>query len=264
MVDLALMTRLVEALPAHTHLILLGDKDQLASVEAGAVLGDICGAGEGYSKRFAKLLEAVTGGVIPDKVSGGSSMQDAVVLQRSYRFGTGSGIGQLANAVNAEDASRALQVLEDPAFADVTFASFSTQNEFESAILAQAEIEFRAYFNAVSRDAAPQEIIEAFSPFRFLCAHRTGYYSAQHINQLITAWIKRRDRINARTDWYAGRPVMIARNDYNLRLFNGDIGVALTDSAHEGRLRVFFRYRPMAGCGPFHPHGCLSTKRCTP
>ncbi len=253
MVDLALMTKLVEALPTQARLILLGDKDQLASVEAGAVLGDICAAGSGYSKSFAARLEALTGESIPDRSITGASMQDAVVvLHRSYRFGMGSGIGQLANAVNAGDARRALQVLEDPTFTDLAFTPFSARDEFESAILNRAEHEFRAYFEAVSSDAAPQEIIEALSRFRFLCAHRTGAYSAQHINQLITDWIKRRHRIHVRTDWYAGRPVMIARNDYNLRLFNGDIGVTLPDPAHERRLRVFFQ-SPEGGLRAFSP-----------
>ena len=242
MVDIALMTKLVEALPASARLILLGDKDQLASVEAGAVLGDICQEGEGYSEEFAGLVESVIGVSISDKLATGSDVQDAVVvLHHSYRFGADSGIGNLANAVNAGDAMQSLQVLRDPAFADATFSPVGALREFEATIQAEAEAEFRRYFDAVASNVAPDEILETFGRFRFLCAHRTGRYSAQHINQLITDLIKRRRGINARSNWYPGRPVMVVRNDYNVRLFNGDLGVALPDPTHKGRLRVFFQ-----------------------
>ncbi|MEA2081020.1 MAG: exodeoxyribonuclease V subunit alpha, partial [Pseudomonadota bacterium] len=253
MVDIALMTKLVEALPASARLILLGDRDQLASVEAGAVLGDICEKGDGYSAEFAALLESLAGVSVSDKVAAGSDVQDAVVvLQHSYRFGADSGIGNLANAVNAGDAMQSLQILRDPAFADATFSPVASVREFETAILEAAEAEFRRYFDAVASDVAADEILETFARFRFLCAHRTGPYSARHINQLITDWIKRRWRINSRSNWYPGRPVMIVRNDYNVRLFNGDIGVALPDSTHEGRLRVFFQ-SPDGGVRAFSP-----------
>jgi exodeoxyribonuclease V alpha subunit len=104
MVDLALMAKTVHALPPQARLILLGDRDQLASVEAGAVLSDICGASPMLSTAFRECLQRLPGEVIPATPSCSAPLADAVMqLKRSYRFGKGSGIGQLARAVNAGD-----------------------------------------------------------------------------------------------------------------------------------------------------------------
>ena len=97
MVDMALMSKLVQAIPDEARLILLGDRDQLASVEAGAVLGDICNTGHpyGFSDPYSRRLEGITGDRIPSSGVNGSGIRDAIVhLRHSYRFGAGSGIGE--------------------------------------------------------------------------------------------------------------------------------------------------------------------------
>src|SRR5262249_6215183 len=113
MVDLALMAKLLRALRAQARLILLGDKDQLASVEAGAVLGDVCGEVPGFSPGFAARVARITGEAAPAGSGGGSvPMRDAVVLLRhSRRFAPSSGIALLAAAVNRGDGDEALGVL---------------------------------------------------------------------------------------------------------------------------------------------------------
>ena len=112
MVDLALMAKLVRGLPRDARLVLLGDRDQLASVEAGAVLGDVCGTASGFSPDFAGRVARITGESVPAGDGGASPLRDAVVLLRdSRRFAASSGLAQLAAAVNRGDAEGALAVL---------------------------------------------------------------------------------------------------------------------------------------------------------
>ncbi len=116
MVDLALMAKLVAAIPSSARLILLGDKDQLASVEAGAVLADICNAGaqRAFSKEFSGQFGEITGKKLPPGAAstGPSELGDCIVeLRKNYRFGENSGIYSLSQAVNDGDAERAIEVL---------------------------------------------------------------------------------------------------------------------------------------------------------
>ncbi|OQX11010.1 MAG: exodeoxyribonuclease V subunit alpha [Desulfobulbaceae bacterium A2] len=120
MVDLPLMARLLQALRPETRLILLGDRDQLASVEAGRVLGDICGHGheQGYGAEQCRVLAQLTGARLPP-VSASPLADHVAVLRRSYRFGEKSGIGAVARAVNAGDGRAVLAILQQTAYADV-------------------------------------------------------------------------------------------------------------------------------------------------
>jgi exodeoxyribonuclease V alpha subunit len=241
MVDLALMTKLIQALPAHARFILLGDRDQLASVEAGAVLGDICGS-PGFSEPFRDRLQALTGEQIPAAEVPGFPLQDSIVLlQHSYRFGPASGIGRLARLVNRGQGSAALELLESGRFTDILWYSLSSFKALREGIGRRVESGFRPYLEQVRAGSAPAEILATFNRFRVLCALRTGPAGVQTLNRLIEDILQDRRLINARSLWYPGRPVMITRNDYNLRLFNGDVGIALEDPQSNGRLRVFFQ-----------------------
>lgn len=242
MVDLALMTKLVQALPAHARFILLGDKDQLASVEAGAVLGDICGTVPGFSEPFRQRLQALTGEQIPAAEVPGTPLQDSIVLlQHSYRFGPASGIGQLARLVNRGQGSAALELLKSARFTDILWQSLTSFKALREGIGMHIASGFRPYLEQVRAGFAPTEVLAAFNRFRVLCALRTGPTGIQTLNRLIEDILQDRRLINPRSPWYPGRPVMITRNDYNLRLFNGDVGIALEDPQSGGRLRVFFQ-----------------------
>jgi exodeoxyribonuclease V alpha subunit len=242
MVDLALMSKLVEAVPERARLILLGDKDQLASVEAGAVLGELCAGGAGWSAAMAARLSRLSGQAVAPEPSDDAAIGDAVVvLRHSYRFGAASGIGQLAGAVNRGDAAAALRVLEEGAFADVSHWVPAQNQALEQAVIEEAAAAYGDFFDAVVCGAAPAAVFDAFNRFRFLCAHRLGPASAGQVNELITRWVRRRYRYYGDDPWYAGRPVMVVRNDYATGLFNGDVGVALPDAEREGRLGVFFQ-----------------------
>jgi exodeoxyribonuclease V alpha subunit len=239
MADLALFAKLLDALPPHARLIMLGDKDQLASVEAGAVLGDICAAG-GYSARFAKRLAAVSG-VAAAKVPRSARecvLADSVaLLDRSYRFGPDSGIGKVARFVNAGDGDAALGLMKSGAHGDVVWRAAGAA-DLRNTLPGSVADRLRAYFEAVAAGAPPREIFARFNAFRVLCAHRRGPWGAIAINRAIEDALDERGLIAARNTWYAGRPVMVTRNDYSLALFNGDVGIALPDAA--GRLKVYF------------------------
>jgi exodeoxyribonuclease V alpha subunit len=241
MVDLGLMAKLVQALPPQARLILLGDRDQLASVEAGAVLGDICWQAPAFSAAFCAEVERLIGERISPSAACPSAIGDAVVLlQQSYRFGAKSGIGQLARAVNTNDIPQALHLLQREHFNDLTWSPVSTPVAAQYHLTHSLSAGFQPYLDLVRTGATPAEVCAAFEHFRVLCAQRSGPVGAVALNQHIEDLLQAARRIEARHPWYAGRPVMITRNDYALRLFNGDVGITLPDPEAGGRLRVFF------------------------
>jgi len=241
MVGLPLMAKLVAALPISARLILLGDKDQLASVEAGSVLANICDAGEshGVSKEFAKEYVELTG----EEISTGSNTQarplaDGIIeLQRNYRFGEKSGIHRLSHAVNHSDFAAAMAVLKstDPTSNDVSSQTLPDFAGLKSALEPVVINNFAPCFQSNE----PEGILGLLDKFRILCAVRKGHFGVETINRIVEDILRNGGYIQTDSDWYAGRPVMITRNDYNLRLFNGDIGVALPDV--DGALKVYFR-----------------------
>lgn len=240
MIDLALMTKLVEALPAHARLILLGDKDQLASVEAGAVLGDICGRVPAFSVPFNRQLAALTGEALPAGRAAASPLTDCVVqLRTSHRFGARSGIGRLARLVNRGETRRARELLERGDHADLRWQPLNGNRLDDTLALRLAE-GYGDYLRLLARGAEPAEVIAAFDGFRVLCALRHGPFGVVELNRAIERILRRRGLIRGPREalWYPGRPVLINRNDYALQLYNGDIGLCLPDEA--GNPRVWF------------------------
>lgn len=243
MVDLPMMARLIAALPANARVIFLGDRDQLASVEAGAVLGDICQfAEQGYSESRAEQLTRLTGCSIPRQwVGDGPLVRDSLcLLRKSYRFDANSGIGQLALAVNAGEAKRAMAVLNS-GYADVSAYPLVETEDYQQ-LLDTCVDGYGAYLRLVATGAGAATILTAFGNFQLLCALREGPFGVAGLNQRIESGLQRVGLIQrnaaAAGRWYPGRPVMISRNDSALGLFNGDIGIALPDE--EGNLRVYF------------------------
>jgi len=236
MVDVALMAKLMWALPAKAQLIMLGDKDQLSSVEAGAVLADICGQEHGFSTDFCARLTRLTGEDLPSQKNTESSMADSILLlHHSYRFTDKSGIGQLAKAVNQGDCQYALSLLNKNELSDL-----SCHADYERITVRAAEC-YQNYLEYLKQGKSMDELFAAFNSFRVLCALRSGPSGVTVLNQKIEAALAARNLIDAKNDYYAGRPIMITRNDYGLRLYNGDIGLLLPDPECDGLLRVFFQ-----------------------
>ncbi|MDP3847804.1 MAG: exodeoxyribonuclease V subunit alpha [Pseudomonas sp.] len=230
MVDLAMMAKLLEALPANGRLILLGDKDQLCAVEAGAVFAELCD-GRGFDAAAAADLQRLTGQTVPVE-SPTSKLGDAVVLlTHSHRFANDSGIGELARRINAGDARGTLSLLQEGR-ADLHWQAAPTPQ----ALLERIEQGYEGYL-ATAQQGEPSAAFAAFNQFRLLTAQREGAYGVAGLNEALEARYRRRLRLNARERWYAGRAVMVQSNDYALGLFNGDIGICL--QTPQG-LRVWF------------------------
>jgi len=237
MVDLALMAKLVAALPSEARLVILGDRDQLASVEAGAVLGDLCGATPGFSDAFRARVADVTGESMPRGAPSTSPVRDAVVLlTESHRFTAESGVGRLAAAVNGGDVVEARSLLEDE---DVTGVAW--RNDGSLADLVAAAADGYAEYVALAEAGAPAaDVFAAFRRFRVLCAHRRGPWGAEAVNQAIDREIRRRLVVESDVAFYPSRPVLVTQNDYALGLFNGDVGIALADDEAPERVRIVF------------------------
>jgi exodeoxyribonuclease V alpha subunit len=252
MVDLPLMAKLLEALPEHARLILLGDKDQLASVEAGAVLGDICAfINSGYSAFKAKQLVELTGfDSLLTQTNEQASMADKLcLLKKSYRFDQHSGIGFLASAINQGRASSKQVLSLCEKYDDLQhFANNESSDQLLSDMIVAGYSDYLTNIKTISaanRDHAKQ-LLKQFSKFKILSAIREGEWGVMGLNQRAETVLNKAGLITlgANTDqlansWYVGRPVMITQNNYHLGLYNGDIGLCLLDE-HE-QLRVYFQ-----------------------
>jgi exodeoxyribonuclease V alpha subunit len=336
MLDLALATRLLEAVPATARIILLGDKDQLAAVEAGAVFAELSAdptLSDECRRDLADLCGYAPERIAPPAPAQASPLHDAAVwLTKNYRFPAASAIGKLARYINEGRAEEALALLREsrpntkPSDSTTHSVAQSLANgsnaesppksktakkssedntslslfpELETASAAPPAASAPApnrdtsvkwldperggialgailagyanYFEAVRRDPADVDaIFRAFNDFRALCALRQGLHGVISLNAQVTH--RAREIIltgsdlqaaDSRSPWYRGRPVHVLQNDSVLKLFNGDIGIALPDA--DGRLAVYFReegggYRPIAFPRlPRHEDGFVTT-----
>lgn len=241
MIDLALLSKLAQAVSPSARLILLGDKDQLASVEAGAILGDICDTGgiHSFSQPFCKAFKRITGETIscgPDNPDEPDIRDSIIQLQKSYRFGADSGIGAVSRAVNEGDGSRAVGLMKSGSYKDIQWQELP-KPEMLPSVLKDRIIEG---FSAYLKEADPAKVFDLFNRFRILCSLREGPHGVHFMNLLVEQVLRNEGLIKRDSRWYSGRPILITRNDYNLRLFNGDVGITLPDPELGNELRVFF------------------------
>ena len=252
MVHLEMMAALLDALPPTARLVLLGDKDQLASVEAGAVLGDLCYDAQagGYAASTIAYVQNASGETIAPEYHGnaGALAQQTVMLRQSRRF---SGpIGQLATAVNQGDAEAARNVLRGDPSGQLQWNEAAQQEH-----LLQLAVEgrehapggYRRYLELLRQGPQGAEhdpwvatVLQAFESFRLLCAVREGEWGVSGLNDAIAQRLEQHGLLCRRGEWYVGRPVMVTRNDYGTGVYNGDIGLTLPDPERPGSLRVFF------------------------
>ncbi|WP_370680731.1 AAA family ATPase [Comamonas sp. GB3 AK4-5] len=311
MIHLEMMAALLEALPPTARLILLGDKDQLASVEAGAVLGDLCSNAQAgnYLADTAAYAQRVTGQAIPaefmaesrgtvdgspasetgtaqaraprkgrlvprealvpspsgearegedaQRLRGSTPISQHMVMLRESRRFSGP-IGLLALAVNAGDAVAAQALLTEHTRAGRDAALWAHQGGPAQQVARMAvqgrgpQPGYRLYAQQLQRGllARPataeahaawvQTVLQAFDRFRLLCAVREGDWGVAGLNTAVVKELRDAGLVAAEGEWYAGRPVMVTRNDAQLEVFNGDIGMVLPSFADPARLRVYF------------------------
>lgn len=262
MVDLQMMDAVLDALPADARLILLGDKDQLASVEAGAVLGELCSRAHGgrYGASVAECLNVADAGHLDASPSAVPFDNHVVMLRKSHRFPDDSGIGRLANAINDGNVAMVREVL---CSVDETVCSIVTADvvsplgaiiettvcgwgEHLRAINHHASELSKGQLTGLDMDAWASGLLAMQARLQILCAVREGPQGVDAINTRVAGMLFKSGLIPSAEGWYAGRPVMVTRNDHSLGLMNGDVGLTLPDVRHEGQLRVFF---PVPGVG---------------
>jgi exodeoxyribonuclease V alpha subunit len=245
MLDLALATKLLEAVPATARIVLLGDKDQLSAVESGAVFAELS-ADPSLSRACRDDLAALCGieaeRIVPPAPALPGALRDAVVwFTYNFRFAGDSAIGRLASGINggcANEVLAALRAAHDPAVCWVD----DVADARSTALAEQIMQGYAPYLAAVRSGAAdPHAVFDAFGRFRALCALREGPRGVVAVNADVTrrfrAALGALDR-EERSAWFPGRPVLVLRNDYVLKLFNGDIGFTLPGK--NGEPMVFF------------------------
>ena len=229
MVSLTMMARLLEAVRHDARLILVGDPDQLASVEAGAVLADLVAG-----------LTALGQGSTRAAGGSGPTGSGVALLRTTWRFG--GAIAELASAVRAGDADAALAVLDRPGD-EVVLITPEDGSGTGGAVAEQVRPDVLAAAAAVRAAADAGDAAQALRRLdghRLLCAHRAGPRGVQEWTWRIESWLTAEDLMPAYREWYSGRPVLVTANDYTLRLFNGDVGIAVWTG---DQLRVAFGQR---------------------
>lgn len=241
MVDLGLLRRLLDAVGSRTRVILLGDKDQLASVEAGAVLGDICNSGRAvtYSQPWREHLIGLTDEPLPatESAPAETGIWDCIVqLKYSYRSEKAPAIAALAAAINAGDTAEAMRLLES---GDVPYVGWHAPAE-KRGLTAALRREIAEGFAGYLRPASFDERLRRLDQFRLLCAHRRGPRGVEAMNPFAEQALADAGLIEPEGAAYVGRPILVTQNDYQLNLFNGDVGIVVQDpEAPEKRLVLF-------------------------
>ncbi|MCK3654568.1 exodeoxyribonuclease V subunit alpha [Pasteurellaceae bacterium Macca] len=258
MVDLFLLEKLLNALKPSARLIMLGDKDQLASVEAGNAMGEL---GEllqqGYSPAHCHTLRTLTEAEIYPKLDEAPTICDSLChLRKSYRFDENSGIGHLAREINAKRGSESWQLLANSPYADLTLHAYPAPQAFNEkrawqaqcvAMVVEKAVEaYRTYLQQVkARIATPtavsvSDIFARFQQVRFLSALRVGELGVEHLNQRIAEALQKAHLVSFKQsrESYLGKAILITENAPQLSIFSGDIGLVLPDET--GKSRVYF------------------------
>jgi len=245
MVDLPLMSKLMQALSIDTRIILMGDRQQLASVQAGSILGDICGYKHenGYSDDLAERISSMLGvsqAALQEPQSIAADIHDHLIyFTHNYRFGENSGISRLSEAVNAGDADGVIDILKSTQYPEVSWYRLESIQD-QRAFLDQ---QIRIHYSGLAGITEPGEGLDALNRFRILCAVNRGILGVDGLNQQamqILQNVSQPGSVGLLQEWYHGRPILITANNYELDLFNGDVGIALKAEEGHHQLQVYF------------------------
>jgi exodeoxyribonuclease V alpha subunit len=227
MVDVALMSRLLGALRPETRLILVGDPDQLPSVDAGSVLSDLCRPERvsRFPSGFAGDWLRLTGSALPAETvtdAAGPFAGRIVGLRRNRRFSGDGGLESVARAVRDGDVAELAGRMASPSGSEdaVRLGGLPPVALLKQALRGPVLEGWRAVFEA----SDPTVAFRAMERFRVLCAVREGPYGVESLNRLAVEILREDGRIRG-GEWFAGRQVMVTVNDPSLQVSNGDLGL---------------------------------------
>jgi exodeoxyribonuclease V alpha subunit len=232
MLDAALFSKLLDAVAEGARLILLGDKDQLASVEAGSLLGDLCrlpGVVNNFDQSRAGLVSNFTAGFQVDAGPLPALAGHVVELKRSRRFSSLAGIGLFSKAVLQNDRPVLENIIREDGNEQVVLDSDYAEDLFQS---------FIKGFETYITESDPYTALKKFNDIRILCAVRNGEQGVDRVNRRVEDFLRKKGLLNGNGETYLNRPVMVTGNNYELGLFNGDVGIMRPDAA--GVLKVWF------------------------
>ena len=238
MVSLPMMAKLLQAVRADAKLVLVGDPDQLVSIEAGTVLGDLVGpasSGLRLSDEARSRLEPLAGPLPPSLPPTGGFGDRVVALDRGFRVEEGSDIPGLADAIRAGDGDAAVELLRTELGDLEWYETAHVEAEDLDELMEQIEEHARRLIQ-LGRDGNAEGALAAVTELAVLSAHRRGRTGVGYWNSMIETRVLEGPSWS-RDVWYAGRPVMVTSNDYQLGLYNGDIGVTV---AVDGGVSVAF------------------------
>jgi len=235
MVDQALMSKLMLALLHDAKIILIGDKDQLASVEAGSVLGSICNRDDNLlTPDFAETLHKLSVKLPPACIGTGTEkLRDHIILlEKSYRFNEESGIPQLSASINRGRVEQTMELLQSESYKDITFATLETMEDVDQ-LLDQSIEDF---IKPMLKNENPAQMFEILKTFHILSPHRRGPFGVEDINRRIEKALVTKGLISRYDEWYHGKPVIINRNDYTLGLNNGEVGICVKEGSEAPKI----------------------------
>ncbi|MFO7963537.1 MAG: exodeoxyribonuclease V subunit alpha [Desulfobacterales bacterium] len=226
MVDLSMMSKFMDAVPKNARLILVGDPYQLASVEAGSAFGDMCTACTGrYTSQWDALVQAVIQKDFEptriQRVKYGKSADSVVRLDSGFRFAESPGIDTLNRAVVRGDSKEAFRLFSDSAFPEIRFENAGSRQKLNEILERNVITGYRDYLT----EETPAAALEKLNSFKILCALRKGEFGVERINRFAEWILSKHGLIRLDDPWYAGRPILITKNDYRQELFNGDLGI---------------------------------------
>nr|BET44736.1 MAG: exodeoxyribonuclease V subunit alpha [Candidatus Aschnera chinzeii] len=244
MIDLSMMVKLIHALPKHAYLILLGDKDQLGSVEPGSIFYDLCSyANYGYDNKTIKQIQNITGYKLNNlSVNDDVKINNIIcILQKNYRFNKTSNIGNLATAIKNGDINHVNTIITKQT-KNIIFDNINNPDSYQQFFLNIVNNYYK--YLVLIKTYNYNNILNTFNQYRLLVALKNGPYGVIQLNNTIEKILYRKKIINLslgdRNKNYEGRPIIITQNNYNLGLFNGDIGILLKDT--KSTLKAFFQF----------------------
>ena len=238
MIDVPMFSKLLAAIGDNTRIILLGDKDQLASVEAGSLLGDLCQTLPSLNQFSNETAQWINTFITDDdRKINAEFINDTkqllaghiIELKYSHRFNSQGAIGKVSKAVIEGDLEGLKSLIGAPTASNVTF-----DFEYKEEILSKFVEGYEAYIN--EHDKA--EALKKLNQLRVLVAVRESNRGMKAINKFIELHLRKKGLLKPDGDFYENRPIMVTRNMYDLELFNGDTGIMRKDES--GNMKAYF------------------------